>query len=107
MAEAQKDISANATKGLPICDKNNGHCAIPKAFGPNSKGAKSAQAAKKRAEDATRKAREDAEAAVKDAVKGIKDTIDESTDEAMKQARPHPHPNPTPTPTPSPSPTPN
>ena len=77
MAEAQKDISANATKGLPICDKNNGHCAIPKAFGPNSKGAKSAQAAKKKAEDATRK------------------------------ARPSPNPNPNSNPIPSPHPYPN
>ena len=57
MAEAQKDISANATKGLPICDENNGHCAIPKEFGPNSKGAKQAEVAKKKAEEATRKAR--------------------------------------------------
>jgi hypothetical protein len=86
MDEAQKDISANATKaltlpvtlsprpspnpsprprprrtpnatpditqGLPICDENNGHCAIPKEFGPNSKGAKQAQAAKKKAASA-------------------------------------------------------
>ena len=64
MAEAQKDISANATKGLPICDENNGHCAIPKEFGPNSKGAKQAEAAKKKAEEATRKARARARARV-------------------------------------------
>ena len=86
MAEAQKDISANATKGLPICDENNGHCAIPKEFGPNSKGAKQAEAAKKKAEEATRKAREDAEKAVEDAKDKIKGTIDGATEEALKNA---------------------
>ena len=71
---------------MPICDENNGHCAIPKEFGPNSKGAKQAEAAKKKAEEATRKAREDAEKAVEDAKDKIKGTIDGATEEALKNA---------------------